>query len=381
MDVLTEDAVLPEHARPSAEVLDAVASSCLGAAAVAASWTATPFPYVVGSPATAGLFRVRGTTTDGREWRAFLKVLQHPRHWPLLAQVPAPLREDFLASFPWRAELAAWEPELTQCLPDGLRVPRLHHLADLGDDRLALWMEDVESDPAPWDLPRYERAAGLLGTMAARRSDPAALDACGVPVGYGLRMYVEGRVRGALAAYADDGLWAHPLLASCADRRLRADLLDLGQRLPEVLDRLDALPQAVPHGDASPQNLLQPVDEPDRLVLIDLSFPCPSPLGFDLGQLLVGLVHAGEAPASSLTAMDEVLVPAYAEGVRAQGVPVTDEQVRWGHHGSLLARAGFTSLPLERLHEPVTDELRHVVAERVALTRWVLDAGRQLLRS
>ena len=60
-----------------------------------------------------------------------------------------------------------------------------------------------------------------------------------------------------------------------------------------MLDRLDGYVQCIPHGDASPQNLLVPADDPETFVVIDVSFRTPHALGFDLGQLLVGLTHAG----------------------------------------------------------------------------------------
>jgi len=45
--------------------------------------------------------------------------------------------------------------------------------------------------------------------------------------------------------------------------------------VPELLDGMDALPQALPHGDASPQNLLVPADDPGTFVAIDVSFQNP----------------------------------------------------------------------------------------------------------
>lgn len=36
-----------------------------------------------------------------------------------------------------------------------------------------------------------------------------------------------------------------------------------------------------------------PIDDPTTFVVIDVSFRSPHALGFGLGQLLVGLVHAG----------------------------------------------------------------------------------------
>jgi len=95
-------------------------------------------------------------------------------------------------------------------------------------------------------------------------------------VGTGLRYYSQSRVElSGLPLLERDEVWAHPLVAGAVDDRLRADLRTLGARVPELLDGMDALPQALPHGDASPQNLLVPADDPGTFVAIDVSFQNP----------------------------------------------------------------------------------------------------------
>jgi hypothetical protein len=242
--------------------LTGVVSAALGRPVRLDGFTTSAVPYEPGSPATGVLLRVAGTTADGQPWSVFLKVLQHPRHWPRLGLLPEEVRQLFLASFPWRGELVAWEPGFADRLPPaGLRVPRLYRLTELGDDRLAVWMEDVATLDGAWDQARFARAARVLGGLAARRSDPALLAASGFPAGAGLRYYSSSRVEtSGLPLLDQDELWSHPLVAGAADARLRADLRTLGGRVPELLDRMDDLPQALPHGDASPQNLLVPAD-------------------------------------------------------------------------------------------------------------------------
>jgi hypothetical protein len=137
------------------------------------------------------------------------------------------------------------------------------------------------------------------------------------------------------------------------------------------------------HGDASPQNLLVPADAPDTFVAIDLGFQTPHAVGFDLGQLLVGLVHAGEMPAAGLSDVDAVLVPAFVEGLRTYGVDVSPSDVAYGYYGSLALRAGFTSLPIELLSAPAEGglpdgELMATFRERAALTRFIVDRGLSL---
>ena len=83
----------------------------------------------------------------------------------------------------------------------------LHRLVDLGDDRLALWMEDVVETAFAWDLDRYARAAELLGRWNARSRTPELLG--DRPPGYALRMYAETAIRcAAWRPLADDDLWA-----------------------------------------------------------------------------------------------------------------------------------------------------------------------------
>ncbi len=323
--------------------------------------------YSFGSPATGGLYRLRGPQDPG--WSIFCKVLQHPKHWPVLHLLPPSSQEQFLAEFPWRIELDLWEPAVLASLPAGVRAPELHRVIDLGDDRLAVWMEDVEESATPWDLDRYRRAAELLGRWNARSRTAELLGP--FPPGYALRMYAQDAVvtRG-LGPLGDDELWSHAWLAGHAD--LRARLVALGQQIPELLDRLDALPQAMPHGDASPQNLLVPASDPGTYVVIDVGMRTPHALGFDLGQLLVGLVHAGTVPASDLPAIADAILPAYVAGLAAEGDPTTPEQVREGFAISAMLRSGFDSFLYDLLSDPTPDN-EHCFAERVALCRFLAE--------
>jgi hypothetical protein len=176
-----------------------------------------------------------------------------------------------------------------------------------------------------------------------------------------------------LPAFADDGTWAHPLLAPHAG--LRADLNRLGTRVPGVIARLKRLPQLMTHGDASPQNLLVPVDRPDTFVAIDWSLGGLAAPGSDLGQLLIGLAHAGALGVGDLPAIRTTIVDAYTAGLHAEGLQCTGSEVRYGLDGDLLLRSAFTALPLTRLHEPLTDELAAHLEQRLALTRYLVDLG------
>ncbi|HEX7146131.1 MAG TPA: hypothetical protein VF512_01380, partial [Actinomycetota bacterium] len=76
--------------------LTEVVSTALGRPVRLAGFQTTAVAYEPGSPATGALLRVAGTTADGQPWSVFLKVLQHPRHWPRLGELPAEIRQPFL---------------------------------------------------------------------------------------------------------------------------------------------------------------------------------------------------------------------------------------------------------------------------------------------
>jgi hypothetical protein len=366
---------LPRDAVPSAAELTSLVSAAVGHRAAVGQWRAETVPYQSGSPATGALARLRGVTADGEPWSVFVKVLQHPRHWRLLDRVPDEVREDFLASFPWRAELGAWKPSFAGRLPAGLRVPALYRVIELPEDRVAVWMEDIAASDEAWTAARFDMAAERLGTLAANRRDPDLIAACPVPPGYGLRRYYDGTVQPVLPWLRSHDLWAHPRMAAAGGAGLRADLVELAARAPAILDRLDQLPQALPHGDASPQNLLIPVAEPGTLVAIDVAFQCPLAVGFDLAQLLVGRVHAHLMPAADLPAIHARLPAAYTSGMEKGRQPATLDDVQAGYIGSLAIRAAFTSLPFR---EPISSVTGDHIDQRIALTRFVTDAGLRL---
>jgi hypothetical protein len=358
---------------------------------------AVPVDYEWGSPATAGLWRVQvradapGSPVDQV---FFVKLLRHTRLWPLLGQLPdEAAREDFVTYFPWRFELDMLECGIAGILPPGMRAPALYWAQQADADHIALWSEWVEQRPGPWGLADFRRAARLLGRLAARRREGAPANqrlpelAGFQRPGEALRYYVAGRVmRGAVPALEAEATWHHPVLAAAlrgvADPGLPADLTRLAARLPALLDRLDGLPQCYAHGDASPQNLLIPAAAPDELVVIDWGFGCPLPVGFDLGQLLVGLASAGVPGLPDLAQIDPVITDGYLDGLRAEGHDADPADVRTGYLGGLAARSALCLLPLELLgHPQPAGELEALLRQRLRLTRMVLDLTSELWSS
>ena len=329
--------------------------------------------YAFTSIATGGLHRVSGTAVTRRgtcRWSAFVKVLNHPRHWPLIGLLPPGAAAELVDLFPWRDEIDARD-QVLPVLPAGLRVPDQYAVVELGDDRVAWWMEDVEAVDDEWSDEDYASTARLLARLAAHRGPRDAAGVCPLPPGLAIRKLVESRGPGLVAVLDDDALWARPVVTDTVDPTFRRDLRRAAATLPALLHELGTLPTALPHGDAAPVNLLRPRQEPGTVVAVDMAFRCQLPLGHDLGQLLVGEVARGRGDPDRLPELLEVVERAYLEGLADEGVEVPREVV---HRGMVCSSLGPRTLPdafpVDGLADPVdTGFLRR----RAALGRFVID--------
>lgn len=362
--------------------LTRVVRAALGRCAQIVNTAVTPMGYPSSAIATEAVLKIHGTArlegddpmADPLPWAVFVKVLRSPRHWPGITAVPPPLRQGFLDTFPWREEADVLASGLGDRLPPGVRTPRVYRIDELGNDRVALWLEYVVTAETPWTTDRYAAAARLLGRWTGRRlGDPATTSRSTAD---GLRGMVEGLLTHRVFPQLDDQqLWAHPLISTAADVALQQDLRALSNRVPALLDTLQTLPQSIGHGDACPQNLLVPVDAADTFVAVDISWQVPEALGFDLGQLLIGRAHTGELAVNELPILHDILLHAYLTGLADEGHHPDPDAVRFGFDASLVIRSGFTALPLDALGDTSGPADPDEVSRRVALTRYITDLG------
>ena len=186
-------------------------------------------------------------------------------------------------------------------------------------------------------------------------------------------MYADGRIKQAcIPLTADESSWERPdLKAGLADdRSLIETIREAGADVDAILGRLDALPQAYAHGDASPQNLLRPLGEPGTFAVIDWGFNTPQAVGFDLSQLLVGLVHCDEMAAERLPELEPLVVAAYTEGLQAVGFEATYDDVHAGYALSLVVRDLFTVFGLDMPPDPELWTPEHTT-NRVGLATYI----------
>ncbi|HEX8508754.1 MAG TPA: phosphotransferase [Propionibacteriaceae bacterium] len=323
---------------------------------------------------TAGRFWVQGKARHPGgvvPYAFFVKVVQSWTRSPQFQRVPEPLREIAAAGLPWRNEPAVYRSDLRDRLPAGLSLPRAHAVVDLDDLSAGLWLQAIDHDPSHWERPTFERAAYLLGRLAA---SPAVRPLCSLGSSDVVRGYGHGRLEHqVLPTLRGEGLWNHPLVAPAFGPDLKGRLLDAADALPGFLQELDGSQLGSAHGDASPRNLLVPAGDKESFVLIDFGFWCEAPLTFDLTQLLIGEIQTGERPASELAELEEACLPAYHQGLHDEGHDVSLHTLRRTHALLMLLYFGLSAVPLEVLFGLPAPGSATVVRERAQAATFVLD--------
>ncbi len=108
-------------------------------------------------------------------------------------------------------------------------------------------------------------------------------------------------------------------------------------------------------------------------MLIDYGFMGPGPLGFDLGQLLIGEVQLGEREADCLPGLEARCLAAYVEGLHSEGCEAAPELVQRAHALQMLLFSGLSAIPFEHLGKPPTAKLQRIARERAQAARFMLD--------
>lgn len=377
-------------AAPTATALAGIAAAALGwpgATVESAHAAALPLPQL--NMTTGGLWRVRGTarpagnstTPDNSAalpFNAVVKVSQSPLLWPGIGQVPPHMRGDLVLLYPWRTEAMVYASNLSTALPDGGRLPAVFAIHELDGQRTAIWMEDVVGAAGPWTDETFAAAANWLGRLAgssAVREAGPPLDAAGDAEK--LRYFLDGV--GSMVfmpAIRGEELWQVPALAAAAAPRLVAGLRAVADRSYVLVEEMASMDQLPAHGDAGPQNfMLLPNTRHDGVppfAVIDWGMyrgACP---GFDLSQLLSGLVNDGVMRGTELERLGPVCIAAYAEGLASSGTPLPESVVRRGHALSMAVFTGLTAATSPRLQEPDSQELRDYMGGRMEMVDYLL---------
>jgi phosphotransferase family enzyme len=215
--------------------------------------------------------------------RAVLKVLEQgsapDTRWPADADEHSP--------YYWRREPLAYREGVV------FSAPRCRAVVSRPDGTVALWLDDAGDAPA-W-------TPELLGAVA-------------------------GRVGAAQAAPPRDDRWlAHGWL-----RRY----LELHGVAPDaVLERLEALPQALCHHDLHPGNVIGP----DAGTIVDWAYCGHGARGTDPGVLLADGIADEAFPAADADAVADAVWDGYLAGLRDGGWSGDEDDVRFAFvHGTRL---------------------------------------------
>ena len=326
---------------------------------------AAEFPYDVPSLTTAGRFAVTGTALVDDVQREFSYFVKHIREWslsPEFAFVPVEIREWARTTVPWRTEAEVYSSDLAAELPPGLVMPDAMVQA-IDDSSYAVWLEMVDVDQSEWDLERYAEAARLLGRFAASGAVRAVAET--VSHDFRIQFYVEGRVRHDVLPVLRSDVWDHPTLTA-EFGELRGPMLAAAERVDAIVAELSAMPHLAAHGDACPNNLLVRPDG-TGFTLIDFGYFRLLPVGFDLGQLLIGDVQLGKRNADDLARRDAVIVEAYADGLADEGESIDIELLERAHALQLMLFSGLSAVPVELLDRDPDDGMRRLVAARARM--------------
>ncbi|MDZ5622267.1 phosphotransferase [Nocardioides sp. HM23] len=357
----------------SDDELSAMVADLLGVpSAEVVSSRAEHVAYDIPAITTAGRYRVDGETVVDGERHPYSFFVKHVHEWirsPFFAEVPEEIREFARASVPWRTEGEIYRSDLGDHLPEGLTVPRAVAVRDIDESSYAVWLEVVPTVDVTWDVERDAAAAGMLGRFAGTPGIRALADVGGHDVG--VHSYAAGRLaHQVLPVLREEGVWHHPLASPFAPLRQR--LLAAADRVPAYVEELASVPLLVAHGDACPNNLLVRPDRPG-FTMIDFGYFAAMPVGFDLGQLLVGDVQIGRRATADLAERDAACVAAYCDGLAEVGLDLPLATVARGHALLLLLFTGLSSLPLEHYEQPPTPALLDLAQTRADIARFSLD--------
>jgi hypothetical protein len=249
----------------------------------------------------------------------------------------------------WKREWLAFHSGLLDSLPGQLRAPRTALTTQPRDDECWIWMEDVAGrTSAALELDDYSRIAHALGTTQGAYASGAAT----LPSQPWLsRDWLRGWVNVCaqfVETIRDADRWHDPRLASL--QPLRSRVSDLWDRRDELFAIADEPPLTIAHWDFWPMNLYVGHDD---VVAIDWSQIGLSGITHDLDQLTLDTVWMHIRPEASLEVLEDLVLPAYVDGLRDSGYETTLEQVgRWYGAAAALRYAWLGGGQVDLVEDP-----------------------------
>lgn len=332
-----------------------------------------PAAHRVENMTTKSLDVVTVTLDDGASCRMFRKQLHHASRSPMWESIPEEHRGMVAEQLDWLDELRVYRSSLDDDLPAGFRLPRRWLVDEAIDDEAAtleIWMELVP-DRAEWTLDRYAGVARQLGEMAGRWPESRVVEQLGFHRRPLADLFFGKIVHHDLVVLGADEFWQQTDIAAIADIAIREDIGELARRIPPMLGQLESVPHGLAHGDATPDNMLEPPDE--STVAIDWSYGHTGAIGSDLAQLLIGRVERGGQHPDELRAILATIRPAFLEGLRSEGCATTEGDVDLALQTHVAVRSVFSAMDLDHRPDLSADDRTELLSRRAAMARFCLD--------
>ena len=248
----------------------------------------------------------------------------------------------------WKREWLAFDSGLLGSLPGQLRAPSTVLTTQHSNGDCWIWMEDISGRTSTsLRLDDYARIAHALGTtQGAYASGAVALPAQPWLSRNWLRGWVDVCAQ-FVVTIRDDARWHDPRLASLEPWRSRVS--DLWDRREELFAIAEEPPLTITHWDFWPMNLYVG----DDVVAIDWSQIGLSGVAHDLDQLTIDTVWMHIRPDEPLHVLDDLVLPAYLNGLRESGFAVDAEQLRrWYSAAAALRYAWLGGGQVDLLADP-----------------------------
>jgi hypothetical protein len=222
----------------------------------------------------------------------------------------------------WKREWLAFDSGLLDGLPGGLRAPRTLLTEEVTDDECWIWMADVSGrHGATLTDADFATIGRDLGTTQGALSVGVLPDHEWLSRRW-LRAWVGACERFVVTLGERDALHDDRLAPL---RPLRDRVLRLWEAREDLLHIVESAPQTLVHCDFWPANLF--VDD-GHTTAIDWSQVGIGGLAQDLDQVTLDTVWMQARPDGSLDVLEALVLPSYADGLRAAGVQVSDGEVR-----------------------------------------------------
>jgi hypothetical protein len=330
-------------------------------------WHVAPIHGAGDTLAPRSLYRISGIGQDHASiipWSLVLKVLR------CLAGANDSDQEQ-RHCFYWKREALAYQSDLLDSLPEGLRAPRCFDVVEHLDNAVWIFLEDIHETTGPrWPLERYGLAARHLGRFNGIYRASRPLPSYSWLSQDWLRSRTDG-LDTPQQLVQDTKTWKHPLVRRAFPIPIQERLLDLYRDREALLRALARLPQTLCHLDAWRGNLIAcHSNGKDQTVAIDWAFVGHGAMGVEISLLVwVSLLEFEVEPDDAMR-LEQSIVEGYLDGLKEVGISESPATVLFGCHvnAALLCCMlpdALTFALTESRHAEWEQEYGHPIAEIV----------------